>query len=125
MHERFLPIGVRIIEPDNREAKFSCPGNGSAYISDLEGEMVEAFPVFIEIPVKEVLLVIDDGADHLETSLARQIELNPFEVPCVAEPAPNVCAAQEIDECLGSSDVVDGDRDMIESFDDVLEALMQ
>ena len=118
--ECFLPPLLAVIESKDREAEFPRPGNGCSYVSDLESEMVQSLSVLLEIPVEEVFLIVNGGADHFKSALAREVELDPFEVFVMAEAATDVRPTEEIYERLGNLYVVNSDRNMIEAFDDVM-----
>jgi len=85
MHERFFPVGFGVIESDDGEAEFSRLFHGHCDVAHLEGEMVQTLAVLVKVPVEEVVLIINDRTDHLETTLTRQIELDPLEITGMAE----------------------------------------
>lgn len=125
MDECFLPPLLAVVESKDGEAEFPRSGNGCSYVSDLERQVVESLSVLFEIPVEEVVLVVNDGADHLKSALAREVELDPFEVFVIAEAATDVRSPKEIHERLGNLYVVNSDRNMIEAFDDVMKPFVR
>jgi hypothetical protein len=124
VYERLLPVSVRVIEADDGEAEFSCLGNSSIYVVNLERKVVKSLSVLGEISIEKVGFVFDNRADHLKTTLARKVELDPFAIADMAKASTYVGSAKKVNECLGQVDVVHRDRDMVETFDDVLKTIV-
>jgi hypothetical protein len=124
MHKGFLPVLPGVIEANDREAKRACPCHRGLDVVNLEGQVMEPLPMFIEVPGEEVALVLEYRADHFKATLTRKIELDPLEVTFMAQTAPDVGSSEKIHECLGKTDVVHSDRDVVEALNEILETLV-